>query len=374
MAKKEQKGLALSTENWVEKSNPLNEIRNTRMTPTQQRLFLIYLSKINPRKYEETREVAFKLEEYTKIMEHKQMNTTRLIKSAEELLGLTVRYWDKDGTLNPDGYKGIVISQLFKRFRLYKNEEQDEWYVSINCHDDAKKLMFDLKHYFQYQLWNILPLASTNQQRMYELLKQYEKAGERIVSLKDLREWLWIKSEEYPRWQNFKVRVLDSAQEALLRYTDIKFTWDVAERKGRGGSITKIRFVIEKNDDYVRQYTIEEFMDEYGTIEFEGEPEAFERTEAHELEDDGDGGQERKVSLYQERIEFLSDACGNEFGEEEIKVLYDLMMEHEPQIISDTRECFRYLQKLYNYMGMHDKKREIKSRFAYIKSLIGKEI
>ena len=222
MAKKEQISTALKTDNWVNKRNPLNEIKNCRMTISQVRLFSIYLSKINPLKFDETREVTFKLEEYTKIMQFKQTNTTRLLKTAEDLLGLTIKYWDKDGKYSPDGYKGLIMSQLFKRFRLYKNDD-NEWYVSINCHDDTRKLMFELQRdYFKYELWNVLPLASSNQQRIYELLKQYEYLGERTETVKDLREWLWLKPKEYPRWERFKVRILDASQEALARYTDIK--------------------------------------------------------------------------------------------------------------------------------------------------------
>jgi plasmid replication initiation protein len=355
----------LAADNWVNKSNALNEVRNNRMTISQIRFFTIYLSKINPKKIE-SREVTFRLEEYTKIMQFKQTNITRLIKTAEDLLGLTVKFWDKSGDYSHNGRVGFVMSQLFKRFKLYKNDDS-KWVVTIDCHDDVVKLMFDLqKYYFKYELWNALQLTSPNQQRMYEILKQYEKVGERIVTVKDLREYLGLRPEEYTIWQNFKKRVLDASQEALARYTDIKFTWEVVEKKGQGGKINALKFNIEKNIDYIRQFTLEDYLVEQDIVEYEDEPEEFERPEEMD--------EEEGKSPYEERMELFSDACGNEFSEEEIKVLYDLMIEKVPHMIKNSITCYHYFQKMYNEMNRLDKKSKIKHRFSYIKSLIGRDI
>ena len=262
--------------NWVYKSNALNEVRNNRMTLSQIRLFTIYLSKIDSNKVE-SREVTFKLEEYARIMQLKQANTTRLVKAAEELLGLTARFWDDEGRYSSDGLRGFVVCQIFNRFRLFKNE-MEEWFVAINCHDDVVKLMFDLQsRFFKYQLWNALQLTSPNQQRMYEILKQYENEGERIMSVVDLREFLGLKPEEYPRWERFKARVLEPTREALAHYTDIKFKWEVAGPKGKGGKIRFIKFTIEKNMDYVQKLTFEDYLLEQEQPVFVGRAEEFER-------------------------------------------------------------------------------------------------
>ena len=117
------------------------------MTISQKRLLSVYLSKINPRD-KSTREVTFKLDEYAKIMQFKQMNITRLKKAARDLLGLTIEYTDKTGEYSSDGLAGFVMCQIFKRFRCYKDEYDGEWYVSIDCHDDALHLMFELQKYY----------------------------------------------------------------------------------------------------------------------------------------------------------------------------------------------------------------------------------
>ncbi|MCL2591972.1 MAG: replication initiation protein [Defluviitaleaceae bacterium] len=351
MAKK-QKSYELVSENWVSKSNVLNEVRNNKMTISQIRLFTIYLSKINPKNIA-SREVIFKLEEYTKIMQFKQTNTTRLVKTAEDLLGLTVKYFDKTGEYSSDGLTGFVVCQIFKRFKLYKSEE-GEWLVSIDCHDDVVKLMFDLqKYYFKYQLWNALQLTSPNQQRMYELLKQYETIGERTFTVKDLRELLGIKDAEYPRWDNFKVRVLDASQESLKSFTDIKFIWEIAGKRGKGGKINAIKFNIERNNDYIRQLTLDDYLLEQLNPAADDEPEEFERPDEE----------------YEKMIEYFRKACNNEFSYNQMVLLNDLL--HSIGNVSrDYKDCFDYLKQKYNYLNAQGEKTTINDRFRYFKSLI----
>jgi len=357
--KNEKKGYELASEHWVNKSNLLNEMRNNRMTITQIRLFTIYLSKINPKDIE-SREVVFKLDEYTKIMQFKRANTTRLIKTAEDLLGLTVKYWDKTGETRRDGVVGFVMCQIFKRFKLFKNEA-GEWIVSIDCHDDVVRLMFDLqKYYFKYQLWNTLQLTSPNQQRMYELLKQYEHMGEREISVKDLREFLGLKPEEYMVWQNFKTRVLEVAREVLAKYTDIKFTWEVSGKRGKGGKINFIKFNIEKNDEKVHQLTLDDYLKGQKKTKYGDTPKEFIRPD----EDDR--------SPYEKKMEFLSDSCNNEFSIKEIMVLHDLMVERLTyDLVCNQLDCYDYLVKKYRYMNMREEKKPIPHRFSYMKSIIG---
>lgn len=274
-----QKKEELSSSNWIVKSNKLNEIRHTKMTLTQTRLFSIYLSKINPMDIS-SREVTFKLDEYAKIMAFKRFNITKLRKTFIDLTRLVVHFIrDTNDYDEKTGLRGfeMVSSLLFKRFKLYK-DDNDEWTVSIDCHDDVLYLMFELKkHFFKYKLFNALRLASPNQQRMYELLKQYEYVGAREISVKDLREFLGLKENEYPRWDNFRYRILETSQIALEKYTDIKFTWEVVGKRGKGGKINTLKFNIEKNDNHEQQLTLDDFMFKQLQPEIDGDIEEFEQ-------------------------------------------------------------------------------------------------
>ena len=367
MKNTKKKDALVSSEHWIVKSNVLNEVRNTRMTISQVRLFSIYLSKINPLD-ENSREVTLKLDEYTKIMQFKQTNTTRLMKAADELLELKVTYFDKDGQYNGDGLVGFVKCQIFKRFRLYKNAD-NEWLVTIDCHDDVVKLMFDLqKYYFKYQLWNALQLTSANQQRMYEILKQYEYAGIREISLKDLREFLGIAPGQYPRWESFKTKVLNATQEALANYTDIKFTWEVTKRSGKGGKVDKIRFEIEKNNDYAQRITLDEYLINNKSAISANEPVEFKRP------DDGVAAHEKTEDNYfaKEIYPFIAEACDNEFKPAEMQVLYNMIINIVPHRAGQKTviQIYDYLKRKYDELKWQATRRPIKSRFGYLKKLI----
>lgn len=281
--------MAIRKKALIEKRYVLNELRRNNMTLQEMRFFSIYLSKINPRDIS-TRAVRFPLEDFRKIMELGRMNMQHFQAVTNSLLGKVVNVPDERG-----GYIGF---QLFKRCRVSK-DEYGQWYVEIDAHDEALPLMFDFKRdYFTYELWNALRLKSGNQLRMYELLKQYEKLGSRKIPLDTLKHLLGIGPDEYPRWDNFKKRVLDSCQEALAENTDICFDYEPIKA---GRKITGVLFTIRKNEAYVDQMTLDEFIDlqgeklgnEPGIIDAEGTP-----------CDDG--------------FQLLQDATGNEFTEDQI--------------------------------------------------------
>lgn len=352
MAKK-QKNEKVSENNWIVKSNALNEIRNNRMTITQIRFFSIYLSKINPND-PNSREVTFKLDEYTKIMQFKQTNITRLMSTADDLMKIVVTFFDKEGKYSDDGLVGFVKCQLFKRFRLFKRDN-DEWYVSIDCHDDVLKLMFELHgYYFKYRLWNAMQLTSTNQQRMYEILKQYEYAGVREISIKDLREFLGIKPNEYTRWERFKIRVLESSQEALANYTDIKFNWEVSGKRGAHGKINAIKFIIEKNDDYVDSLTLDEYLIEQKAPEITDELVAFE--------------------YENENLSFLAEACENVFDNGQMEELFFLLNKAVPYTTKANTMAARYEYLAEKYIYSKNRSTTEGKLFNYLKKVIEADI
>ena len=246
----------------IEKRNILNEIRKTNMTLQQLRFFSIYLSKINARDLS-TRIVRFPLADFQKIMGLGKMNIQSFKNTVDSLLRNIVHIPTPTGGLN--------AFTLFTECTLEKDENGD-WYVEINAHDKALPLMFDFKsHYFTYELWNALQLKSVNQLRMYELLKQYEHLGKREIAVLELRELLGISQKEYPRWDNFKIRILDSCQKALAKNTDICFTYEKG-KSGAGGKWLTIVFHIRKNKSYVDRLSLKDFID------LQPEPQAIEET------------------------------------------------------------------------------------------------
>jgi len=343
----------LKKDHLVKKRNVLNEIRANNMSLTELRFFSIYLSKINPAKPEETRIVRFPLEDFRAIMElSSRLNIEHMKSTTNSLLSKIVNIPIVDDKGKYRGYQGF---QLFKRCRV-NQEDSGEWFIEIDAHDDALPLMFEFKSkYFTYQLFNALRLKSSNQLRMYEILKQYQSVRTRVLSVEELRELLGIGKGEYPRFGDFKTYVLNACQQALAEHTDIRFTYEPHGKKGKGGKILHLKFIIEKNEDYTDQLTLDMFIDE--------------KKAADEFVHDNE--QNNGLTPYSQNIEILKSACDDEFTIEDVKFFYSKILEHQPHLSSDEIALHDYLHCRYLYMN---RQKDVKNRFSYLNILIGKEV
>lgn len=336
----------------IEKKNVLNEIRSNNMTLQELRFFSIYLSKINARDIS-TRVVRFPLNEFQKIMELGRMNIQHIKQTTDSLLMNVVHL--------PDDRGGYTSFQLFKECTV-SQDDFGEWYVEIDAHDKALPLMFDFKtKYFTYELWNALRLKSANQVRMYEILKQYEHVGKRELKVSELRELLGIAPNEYPRWNNFRIRVLDSCQQALKENTDICFTYERG-KVGKGGKWLTIIFHIQKNTEYVDQLTLDEFID------LQPEPEPIEPNE--------EDNEEYWKQIYgTDDMVILAGACNYEFTAEQMNVIFhilcrtDIEKDHNTDSLLWGRES--YLREMYALLNEQEKRIKIKtSRFQYFRGML----
>lgn len=243
MSKKEEKF-------WVERTNNFNQLRPKGLTLNQVRFFAIYQAKINAREPEK-REVVFPLKDFVRIMDLQRLNITKLKNTIDELLRQIVHL--------PNDRNGFIAIPLFNECEVYQDKDTNEWFVKIECHQKAMPYMFEMKkNYFKYQLWNALRLTSVNQIRMYEILKQYENKGTRTIQLDELKDMLGIDKKQYVRYENFRVRVLESCQKALAENTDIRFEY-IPIRTSR--KITAIQFNIFKNKEYKDVLQLDEFID-----------------------------------------------------------------------------------------------------------------
>lgn len=110
--------------------------------------------------------------------------------------------------------------------------------------------LFEIKRNFtKYPLRHVIKLRSAYSIRMYELLKQYAKIGERRISLPELRETLGIEDDLYPRFFDFKKRILAPSQKELERHTDIRFTFSELKTKR---VISGIHFRIIANEEVAK--------------------------------------------------------------------------------------------------------------------------
>lgn len=235
----------------VERSNELNKLNPKGMSLTQIRFLAIYQARINARN-PETRTVIFPLEDFCRIMEIGQLTVTYLKNVADDIICKPVHL------PSTSGKNGFTVVPLFDECEVYQDNVDNKWFVKIRCHEKVLPYMFEMKrNYFTYELWNALKLKSVNQVRMYEILKQYEKIGERTIKVETLKELLGIEKNKYPEYKIFKRDVIDVCQKALEQYTDIKYTFEPIRR---GRKIHALKFTITKNKNFKDDLRLKEFI------------------------------------------------------------------------------------------------------------------
>lgn len=374
----------------VEKRNVLNELRSNNMTLQELRFFSIYLSKINPRDLS-TRNVRFPLSDFQRIMNFGRLNIAQLKASTDGLLCKIVHFPTEKG--------GYTSFQLFKECTVDK-DRNGEWYVEIDAHDKALPLMFEFKNrYFTYELWNALRLKSPNQVRMYEILKQYEKLGQRELSVTELRELLGTAENEYAGrtgWSDFKKKVLDSCQQALKETTDICYTYERG-KVGKGGKWLTIIFHIYKNTEYVDQLTLDEFIDmqpkpdiieaDFAEDQLDGQMSIYDVTMTDEESEEPDE-EALRLARYggNEWLAVLAEGVNDEFGKEDMEQIsyiltrIDISKDHN---LSGAAAIFygrqRYLAEKYAALNAEAAKKArkgeapISDRAAYFKRMLEQE-
>lgn len=114
--------------------------------------------------------------------------------------------------------------------------------VSFDISPKLKPYLLELrKNYTSYLLINIPMLKSSYSIRLYELLHQHRKFGKRSFSVDDLQKKV---GSSYPKYSNFKIKVLNQAQKDLKKHTDLAFAFD---EKKNGRKVVGIEFIIFGN-------------------------------------------------------------------------------------------------------------------------------
>lgn len=352
--------------NKIEKRNDLNELRANNMTLQQLRFLSIYLSLINARDVS-TRLVRFLLSDFQKIMELGKLNMKNLKATTDSLLQQIVHIPEPGG-----GYRSF---QLFKRCRVF--QENYEWYVEIDAHDEALPLFFEFKEkYFIYNVENILRLSSSNQIRMYEILKQRQKMVQPVViQMKDLREMLGIRADAYSEYKDFRRWVLDKAQQELSAQTDITFTYEPIRTRRK---VTALAFTIEANTANSPQMSIPEWLNTLP--EPEGPPEVKQISAASEntvapMEDVAEDEDDESVED-DDILSLYADALPPGMTKEQIDALRILAWEHIGGY-SDRHDAelkiFSYLQNKTRLMMAQKKAVKPENYFGWLRKAVDRD-
>jgi plasmid replication initiation protein len=98
--------------------------------------------------------------------------------------------------------------------------------------------------YTEYRLGQIGKLTSAHAVRIYELCAQYKKShqGGREISISDLKQMLCM-TDEYPRLDDFKRRVIAPAVKQINEHTDLQVT---VENVKTGRTVTGLFFSVSE--------------------------------------------------------------------------------------------------------------------------------
>ncbi|MBE5851250.1 MAG: RepB family plasmid replication initiator protein [Lachnospiraceae bacterium] len=361
----------IKKENKIEKRNDLNELRARQMTMQQLRFFAIYLSRINARD-ESTRRVSFPLQDFQKIMGLTRMSTA----SVENIKAATRGLLCQVVTI-PKENGGYSQFQLFKECEVDQNSA-GAWTVTIDAHDKALPLFFDFKEkYFIYDVGNVLRLASANQIRMYEILKQRQNMVQPVtIQLAELRELLGVDPGAYPEYNDFKKWVIDKAKKELAAQTDITFTYSPI-RAGR--KVAALEFTISKNAANFPQMSIAEWIhaqpEESGGPSSLPEPENADsgQNQTQRAEAAPDPGEAAPVFMPEE-LELYAEALPEGMTAGEVDALQNLARKHIEGAANRFEAdimIFDYLQSKTKLMNAQHP--EVKNRFAWLKKAIAED-
>ena len=322
----------------VQKCEPILLMRTVPFELGELKILDTYLARINSHD-DKNRTVTFTKSEYEQLMGLQNVDIRTLKKYTKSMLGKVVEL------PMPDGYMQFT---LFTK-SVCKLDEYGQRIIELTCSEEAKVLFFGIEElrYLQYELKNVLSLSSKYSFLLYLYLRKERYRSDWVIPLKELREQrLDLKTNEYYlNFKYFKRDILDKAMSEINDKTDIKFSY---ETKKTGRRITGINFKLIKS--------VEQLPD----------------ISPNQLTFDD----EKKENKYSnEHLEFLAESCKNEFSEEEMQVLYDIVRKIEPQHQGTAR--YDYLFKKYNELDYRASRLDLKplrSRFAYLKRLIESDL
>ena len=127
----------------------------------------------------------------------------------------------------------------------------DDGFVELCFDPKLKPYLLMLKERFtKLSVEQMVSFASQYSGRIYELLKQYEKIGERTFKIEDLRSLLGIGFQEYPKYANFKQKILTKTKYEINSDSDLLIDFEEI-KKGR--KVESIRFIIKTKNKAIEE-------------------------------------------------------------------------------------------------------------------------
>ena len=158
----------------------------------------------------------------------------------EELMTKIITIRDKD---NPD--------DRWKKMQLLMLTEYDDGILTTSIYPELFPYFKEAQErlFTRFNIQNIKPLTSIYAIRLYELAKQYDDTGWRVIELDELRKMLKLDGK-YKDNKDFRKWVLDVAKKQINKNTDINIDYELIKE---GRKYTKIRLKISRNKNRVER-------------------------------------------------------------------------------------------------------------------------
>lgn len=332
----------------VQKARPLQSLAQSKLTLPEFKILDAYLARINSHN-PDCRTVTLEkgeLEQYlgvTRILRHDlDSRLTNLFKSVN--IG--------DGK----GKNGIHKIALFEEADAWQ-DENDQWHITLTCTQAARQYIFNIENlgYLQYRLKSIINLTSRYSYIMFLYLERNRHWHTWTATLQELRYELNCEADSYAAYKEFNDKILKRCQKELHAKTDIRFEYKPI-RTGR--KVTSVQFTVLTQAELLPPTPEQEELDGQLLL---GLPQDEEDEEAAVLEKYGS-----------ESLAFIAGACDYEFSAEEMRVIYDLVLQHISG--GDKIEQYNYLLRKYHILKQYDAKSKIKHRSNYLIKIIQEDI
>jgi len=107
--------------------------------------------------------------------------------------------------------------------------------ISMQFHESLEPFLLNIQEtYTKYKLGYVMNFKYEHSFRIYELMKEYEKAGERVLLVDELKSMLFTnKGTSYQKYSHFKASVINKALEEINKFSDINVTLVKEEKQGK---------------------------------------------------------------------------------------------------------------------------------------------
>ena len=218
----------MNENNLIVKSNAIVEGK-MKLTALEHKMIAILASEIKADD-DDIKKYEFSISEFIKLTGTQEKNAyAQIHDAAEKLIKKTITYRKNNST---------VTTSLLSSAETIDGEGMVILELSSNIKDEFLKLK---ELFTKYRLAYVLKLKGTPAIRIYELLKQYQKAGERVLKVDEIKELLGLDKDSYRRFYDFEKNVLKAAQKEINEKTDITISY---KKIKKGRRIDKIKFDI----------------------------------------------------------------------------------------------------------------------------------